>query len=53
MELWEDRAEMAVRLGIAFDTTADSWLNQQALYDLWKIGKTRKALEKQVRTHAA
>ena len=27
--------EMAVRLSIAFDTSAESWLNQQALYDLW------------------
>jgi plasmid maintenance system antidote protein VapI len=24
-----------VRLSIAFDTSAESWLNQQALYDLW------------------
>jgi len=27
--------EMAVRLSIAFDTTAESWLNQQTQYDLW------------------
>ena len=27
--------EMAVRLSIAFDTSAESWLNQQAQYDLW------------------
>lgn len=27
--------EMAVRLSIAFDTSAESWLNQQAIYDLW------------------
>ena len=27
--------EMAIRLSIAFDTTAESWLNQQAQYDLW------------------
>jgi addiction module HigA family antidote len=26
--------EMAVRLSIAFDTTAESWLNQQVQYDL-------------------
>jgi addiction module HigA family antidote len=25
--------EMAIRLSIAFDTTAESWLNQQAQYD--------------------
>lgn len=28
--------EMAIRLSIAFDTTAESWLNQQMQYDLWK-----------------
>ena len=27
--------EMAIRLSIAFDTSAESWLNQQAQYDLW------------------
>ncbi len=27
--------EMALRLSIAFDTTAESWLSQQAQYDLW------------------
>jgi len=27
--------EMALRLSIAFDTTAESWLNQQTQYDLW------------------
>jgi len=26
---------MAVRLSIAFVTTAESWLNQQLQYDLW------------------
>ena len=28
-------AEMAVRLGKAFNTTADLWLNKQRNYDLW------------------
>lgn len=28
--------EMAVRLSIAFDTSAESWLNQQLQYDLWQ-----------------
>lgn len=28
--------EMAVRLSIAFDTTAESWMNQQVQYDLWQ-----------------
>jgi len=27
--------EMAVRLSIAFDTTPESWMNQQVQYDLW------------------
>jgi antitoxin HigA-1 len=27
--------DMAVRLSIAFDTTAESWMNQQTQYDLW------------------
>ncbi len=28
--------EMAMRLSIAFDTTAESWMNQQVQYDLWQ-----------------
>ncbi|MBK8430644.1 MAG: HigA family addiction module antidote protein [Chloroflexi bacterium] len=28
--------EMAIRLSLAFDTSAESWLNQQAQYDLWQ-----------------
>jgi addiction module HigA family antidote len=28
--------EMAIRLSKAFDTTAESWLNQQLQYDLWR-----------------
>ena len=27
--------EMAIRLSKAFDTTAESWLNQKFQYDLW------------------
>jgi addiction module HigA family antidote len=27
--------EMAVRLSVAFDTSAESWLNQQTQYDPW------------------
>jgi addiction module HigA family antidote len=34
--------EMAVRLSIAFDTSAESWLNQQLQYDLWHAEKDRK-----------
>ena len=36
--------EMAVRLSIAFDTTAESWLNQQVHYDLWQAERRRKKL---------
>ncbi len=36
--------EMAVRLSIAFDTTAESWLNQQVQYDLWLAERKRKRL---------
>ena len=36
--------EMAVRLSIAFGTTAESWLNQQTQYDLWRAEQTRKQL---------
>jgi addiction module HigA family antidote len=36
-------AEMAVRLSISFDTTPESWLVQQAMYDLSQTsGKTLK-----------
>jgi addiction module HigA family antidote len=36
--------EMAVRLSIAFDTSSESWLNQQVQYDLWQAEKNRKSL---------
>jgi antitoxin HigA-1 len=36
--------EMAVRLSLAFDTTAESWLNQQVQYDLWRAEKKRATL---------
>lgn len=36
--------EMAVRLSIAFDTSSESWLNQQVQYDLWQAEKSRKSL---------
>ena len=38
-------SEMAVRLSIAFDTSAESWLNQQVQYDLWLAEKRRKSLK--------
>jgi addiction module HigA family antidote len=37
--------EMAVRLSIAFNTSSESWMNQQAQYDLWKAEQHRKELQ--------
>ena len=37
-------AEMAVRLSIAFNTTAESWLRQQLEYDLAKAEAKRRSL---------
>ena len=34
--------EMAVRLSIAFGTSAESWLNLQTQYDLWQAEQNRK-----------
>jgi addiction module HigA family antidote len=34
--------EMAVRLSIAFSSTAESWLNQQTQYDPWHAERRRK-----------
>ena len=36
--------EMALRLSIAFDTSPESWLNQQTHYDLWLARKEAKRL---------
>ena len=43
---------MAIRLSIAFDTTPESWMAQQAQYDLWRANKKRKALEKKIKNLA-
>ncbi|WP_006787583.1 HigA family addiction module antitoxin [Thiorhodospira sibirica] len=37
--------EMAVRLSIAFDTSAESWLNQQSQYELWHAEQHRSKLQ--------
>jgi len=42
---------MAIRLAKAFDTTPESWLEQQMQYDLWKT--RQKADDIQVRRLAA
>ena len=39
--------EMAIRLSIAFDTSAESWLHQQSQYDLWQAEKHRNELHVQ------
>lgn len=36
--------EMAIRLSIAFGTTAESWLNQQTQYDLWHAEQSLRRL---------
>ena len=37
--------EMAIRLAKAFDTTPESWLNQQMQYDLWGAEQQTKKLK--------
>ena len=37
--------EMAIRLSIAFDTSPESWLNQQSQYDLWQAEQNRGSLK--------
>jgi addiction module HigA family antidote len=37
--------EMAVRLSIAFETSAESWLNQQSQFDLWQAEQNRASLQ--------
>jgi addiction module HigA family antidote len=38
-------AEMAIRLSIAFNTTAESWLLQQVQYDLFQVEPKRKSFQ--------
>lgn len=40
--------EMAVRLSIALNTSAEMWLNLQKNYDLWSVEKTRSKLQREV-----
>ena len=37
--------EMAIRLSLAFDTTAESWLTKQVMFDLWKAEQHRGNLK--------
>ena len=36
---------MAVRLGLATNTTAESWMNMQTAYDLWQTRRTTRRLK--------
>ena len=36
--------EMALRLSIVFNTSPESWMNQQIQYDLWLAKKDKKRL---------
>ena len=44
--------EMAVRLSIAFNTSAESWLNQQVQYDLWHVERNKSRLHVEILTAA-
>ncbi|MCP5347674.1 MAG: HigA family addiction module antitoxin [Gammaproteobacteria bacterium] len=44
--------EMAIRLSKAFDTSPESWLNQQQQYDLWQALQSSADI-KVKRLHAA
>jgi addiction module HigA family antidote len=37
--------EMAIRLSMAFDTSAESWLNQQLQYDLWRARQNQPSFK--------
>ncbi len=37
--------EMAIRLSMAFDTSAESWLNQQVQYDLWLARQNQQSFK--------
>jgi addiction module HigA family antidote len=36
--------EMAIRLSIAFNTSSESWVNQQSQFDLWQAEQHRSEL---------
>jgi len=40
---------MAIRLGLATNTTPESWLNKQIAYELWQAKERIKALQRVVR----
>ena len=44
--------EMAIRLSAAFGGSAESWITQQAQYDLWKARQKEDLIRGQVRAFA-
>ena len=44
--------EMAIRLSMAFGGSAESWITQQAQYDLWQALKGADRIKRQVRAFA-
>lgn len=44
--------EMALRLELVFGSTAQTWLNMQTTYDLWRLKDKRKALKAALRRAA-
>jgi addiction module HigA family antidote len=44
--------EMAIRLSTAFGGSAESWITQQAQYDLWKAMRNAAKIKRQVRAFA-
>jgi addiction module HigA family antidote len=41
--------EMAIKLGLAFDTSPDFWLNAQRAIDLWKLSSKRPKIRSLIR----
>jgi len=44
--------EMAIRLAAAFGGSAESWITQQAQYDLWQAMQGAENIKRQVRAFA-
>ena len=44
--------EMAIRLSVAFGGSAESWITQQAQYDLWRAMQRADKIKSQVRVFA-
>ncbi len=44
--------EMAIRLSVAFGCSAESWITQQAQYDLWRAMQGADKIKRQVQAFA-